>query len=116
MHVQRYLLNVNVWASRLVLQSEACSVFKTHSNSAKIFLKMWKGFFALIAIAALGAGQDHPLVTLPNLGVIRGRTLMTKGNLGNDPKPFYNFRNIPFAESVSGEKRFSVRQSANKVY
>ena len=59
-----------------------------------------------------GFCQDENLVTvnLPELGYIQGRTVQTMGNRGREPKPYFNFRNIPFAKSVSGPHRFSVRK------
>ena len=45
---------------------------------------------------------------IPNLGAIRGKAIKTVGNLNYDQKTYYTFRNIPYAESVSGSKRFSV--------
>lgn len=64
---------------------------------------------ALACLSSIAQGQDV-VVTLPNLGTLRGRTAMTKGNVETQPKQFYNFRNIPFAESVSGDRRFSVSE------
>ena len=76
---------------------------------------MWRSLRISLAIllAALVVncvGQDEPIVNLPDLGYIKGRITQTLGNLGHEKKPYYNFRNIPFAESVSGEYRFSVRR------
>ena len=76
---------------------------------------MWRSLRISLAIllAALVVncvGQDEPIVNLPDLGYIKGRITQTLGNLGHEKKPYYNFRNIPFAESVSGEYRFSVRK------
>ena len=48
------------------------------------------------------------IVNPPNLGGIRGKAIKTVGNLNYDQKTYYTFRNIPYAESVSGSKRFSV--------
>ena len=48
------------------------------------------------------------MVEVPNLGFIKGRVKQTLGNLEHEKKTFYNFRNIPFAKSVSGLNRFSV--------
>ena len=70
-----------------------------------------KSCLALASLAltvGLSSAQD-PVVTLPGLGTLQGRVKSTVGNLGNTPKQFYNFRNIPFANSVSGDKRFSVK-------
>ena len=76
---------------------------------------MWRSltFSLAILLAAFVVncvGQDEPIVNLPDLGYIKGRNTQTLGNLGHEKKPYYNFRNIPFAESVSGEYRFSVRE------
>lgn len=60
--------------------------------------------FSVLIVSTLA--QDV-LVTLPDLGTIQGRTKETFGNLGVPKKTYYNFRNIPFAESVSLDKRFS---------
>ena len=49
------------------------------------------------------------VVQVPDLGYIKGRTVETLGNLGKPKKPYHNFRNIPFAKSVSNQYRFSVR-------
>ena len=48
-------------------------------------------------------------VTVPDLGTIRGKVIKTVGNLNYEQKTYSTFRNIPYAESVSGSKRFSVR-------
>ena len=48
------------------------------------------------------------IVNVPKLGAIRGKAIKTVGNLNYDQKTYYTFRNIPYAESVSGSKRFSV--------
>ena len=82
---------------------------------------MWRSLRISLAIllAALVVncvGQDEPIVNLPDLGYIKGRITQTLGNLGHEKKPYYNFRNIPFAESVSGEYRFSVRKILYKPY
>ncbi|XP_059085741.1 carboxylesterase 1E-like [Tigriopus californicus] len=61
----------------------------------------------LFSVLIVGTWAQDVLVTLPDLGTIQGRTKETFGNLGVPKKPYYNFRNIPFAESVSGPKRFS---------
>ena len=55
--------------------------------------------------------EEIVVVHLPDVGHIKGRTLKTLGRTGGEePKTYYNFRNIPFAQSVSGEFRFSVLQ------
>ena len=73
---------------------------------------------AVFALAAsclvLGALSADPIVTLPKLGPIRGRVHQTFGN-GVPKKDYFNFRNIPFAESVSGDKRFTVRKTNNRT-
>ena len=51
---------------------------------------------------------DGSIVNVPKLGAIRGKAIKTVGNLNHDQKTYYTFRNIPYAESVSGSKRFSV--------
>ena len=48
------------------------------------------------------------VVQVPDLGYIKGRTVETLGNLGKPKKSYHNFRNIPFAKSVSHQYRFSV--------
>ena len=54
--------------------------------------------------------DENVVVQLPNLGHIKGRTVKTIGNQGHPQKTYYNFRNIPFAQSVSGPHRFSVSE------
>ena len=54
--------------------------------------------------------DENVVVQLPDLGHIKGRTVKTIGNQGHPQKNYYNFRNIPFAQSVSGPHRFSVRK------
>ena len=61
--------------------------------------------------SAIKTVQNDVIITTPNLGTIVGRTKSTVGNLGKPPKTFFNFRNIPFAQSVTGDQRFSVRTS-----
>ena len=46
----------------------------------------------------------EPTITVPGLGTLNGKELKTIRN----QKSYYTFRNIPYAESVSGENRFSV--------
>ncbi len=53
-------------------------------------------------------GQEGPTVDLGVLGVLRGKSVSTVGNMDHEPRPYYSFRNIPYAESVSGQKRFTV--------
>ena len=67
-------------------------------------------YSALVLAFANGLGQDDGTVTvhLPDLGYIKGRAKQTIGNLGHEKKTYYNFRNIPFADTVSGNYRFSV--------
>ena len=52
--------------------------------------------------------REDVVVEVPGLGYIRGRTMETLGNLNKPKKSYYNFRNIPFAQSVSHQYRFSV--------
>ena len=52
---------------------------------------------------------EYPIVNIPDLGAIKGKEIETVGNLNYTQKAYYTFRNIPYAESVSGSKRFSVR-------
>ena len=67
-------------------------------------------YSAFVLAFANGLGQDEDTVTvhLPDLGYIKGRAKQTIGNLGHERKTYYNFRNIPFADTVSGNYRFSV--------
>ena len=67
-------------------------------------------YSAFVLAFANGLGQDEGTVTvhLPDLGYIKGRVKQTIGNLGQERKTYYNFRNIPFADTVSGNYRFSV--------
>ena len=68
-------------------------------------------FYSALLAFVNGLGQDDGTVTvhLPDLGYIKGRVKQTIGNLGHERKTYYNFRNIPFADTVSGAYRFSVR-------
>ena len=68
-----------------------------------LFLSLFGVFGSILA-----QNDGSIVVNLPDLGSIRGRTVQTIGNRGREPKSFYNFRNIPFAQSVSGPHRFSV--------
>jgi hypothetical protein len=52
--------------------------------------------------------STNAVVNLPDLGHVKGRIVQTMGNLDHQKKSYFNFRNIPFAQSVSGENRFSV--------
>ncbi len=54
-------------------------------------------------------------MTLDNLGVLQGKTKWTVGNLDNVPKPYYTFRNIPYAHMVSDENRYKVMPHATQV-
>lgn len=67
---------------------------------------------AVLLLAALVLrftdAQNGPSVDVPVLGTILGKEIKTKGNLGKEPKTYFAFRNIPYAESVAGEARFSV--------
>ena len=56
------------------------------------------------------------IIDVPNLGAIRGKAIKTVGNLNYDQKTYYTFRNIPYAESVSGSKRFSVKSIPHQKY
>ena len=59
--------------------------------------------------------DENVVVQLPDLGHIKGRTVKTIGNQGHPQKNYYNFRNIPFAQSVSGPHRFSVRKFKTQI-
>jgi hypothetical protein len=48
--------------------------------------------------------DPEAVVNVPELGSIQGLKWWTSTNL----KPFYVFHGIPYAKSVSGEKRFKV--------
>jgi len=79
---------------------------------------MWPSLVTLLVIApAFGLCQDENAVVvhLPSLGHIKGRTIKTLGNLGQEQRTFYNFRNIPFAQSVSGTHRFSEPKAWNTL-
>ena len=56
------------------------------------------------------------IVDVPNLGAIRGKEIKTVGNLNYNQKTYHTFRNIPYAESVSGSKRFSVKSISHQKY
>ena len=74
---------------------------------AKTFLLL---IFASIFCNVYAAKEVKEIVVqVPDLGYIKGRTVETLGNLGKPKKPYHNFRNIPFAKSVSNQYRFSVR-------
>ena len=64
--------------------------------------------FALFVCWAEIALAQGPVVQLPGLGYVQGKEKLTKGNLAYPQKTYYSFRNIPFANTVSGEKRFTV--------
>ena len=49
-----------------------------------------------------------PRVTLDVLGVIDGKTKYSLGNLGNERKPYYLFRNLPYATGVADKNRYKV--------
>ena len=70
-------------------------VFHVHLTLIFVFISVDVGF--------------SQLVTIPNYGTLKGKEIKTMGNLDNPSKTYYTFRNIPYAQSVSGEKRFSVR-------
>ena len=55
------------------------------------------------------------IVDVPNLGAIRGKEIKTVGNLNYNQKTYHTFRNIPYAESVSGSKRFSVKSISLEI-
>ena len=54
----------------------------------------------------LAVANPEPLVTIPELGTLKGMSYPTIG-LGPS-KDYYQFKNIPYADSVAGEKRFTV--------
>lgn len=62
----------------------------------------------LAFILGAAKGEEEVLVQLPDLGHIKGRVVKTLGSGGRPQRTYYNFRNIPFAQSVSGPHRFSV--------
>ena len=73
---------------------------------AKNFLLL---IFASIFCNVYAAKEVKEIVVqVPDLGYIKGRTVETLGNLGKPKKSYHNFRNIPFAKSVSNQYRFSV--------
>ncbi|KAK7079164.1 Carboxylesterase 5A [Halocaridina rubra] len=51
------------------------------------------------------ASETEPLVTVPNMGTARGRTLTSF-----EGRSFYGFLSIPFAEPPAGELRFKYPQ------
>ena len=58
--------------------------------------------FLAVSLAIVASASAF-LVDLPVLGTIKGRTTKTlKG------RPYYHFRDIPFAESTAGANRFKV--------
>ena len=69
-------------------------------------------FTSCLAVGAKNEEEEEVIiVTTPRLGAVKGRVKETVGNLGQPAKTFYNFQNLPFAESVVGDKRFSVSKS-----
>ena len=97
-------------------------IFKQYANKDKIFLMARCRFITGLKMQAVTTlllvlcpfqvlcQDENVVVQLPDLGHIKGRTVKTIGNQGHPQKNYYNFRNIPFAQSVSGPHRFSVRK------
>ena len=69
-----------------------------------VIFDMMRGLLVL-SLLTLARCQEDPVatVTLSDLGTISGRIHSTVGGL-----PYYQFRNIPFAESTGEEQRFKV--------
>lgn len=59
------------------------------------------------ALCLTNAQNAVSLLTVPTLGTLQGKVYKTVGNLQNTPKDYYSYKNIPYAQSVSGEKRFT---------
>ena len=85
--------------SLLILTFEESVRFETMSKQ-HLFLPILIYFSCNVVTSSI--------VNVPILGAIRGKAIKTVGNLNYDQKTYYTFRNIPYAESVSGSKRFSV--------
>ena len=73
-----------------------------------MWLRLILALFLTVLVENGFAKDEETVVEVPNLGFIKGRVKQTLGNLEHEKKTFYNFRNIPFAKSVSGLNRFSV--------
>ncbi len=53
--------------------------------------------------------SGDPTVTLAEgMGTLRGKEKKTVGNLGANPRTYYRFSNIKYANMVSEENRFKV--------
>ena len=68
-----------------------------------------------LAVSLFQFSAQNPTVDLPVLGTLEGKEVQTVGNLNNPKKTIYSFRNIPFGEDTSYEKRFTVRKKYVKI-
>lgn len=67
-------------------------------------------FFAFLASLSLAnSAKTNPVLKVPGYGTLTGKTIKTSGLLGRQPKTYYAYRNLTYAKSVSGDKRFLVR-------
>jgi len=67
--------------------------------------------FAIILILVFCekiSSKDEPKLNVPGYGTLTGKIIKTSGLLGRVPKTYYAYRNLTYAKSVSGDKRFSV--------
>ena len=92
-------------ASWIIRQSSIRTLEMT--TSAKFYMLALTALFCCLNVLELASGSDV-YVDVPELGTIKGKLRSTKGNLNHIPRQFSSFKNIPFAESVVGAKRFTV--------
>jgi hypothetical protein len=59
--------------------------------------------------------QDLPRVQLDSQGVLEGKEMKTMGNLGEQPRTYYGFRNIPYAHTGQSN-RFAVSSENHHMY
>jgi hypothetical protein len=56
-----------------------------------------------------------PRVQLDSQGVLEGKEMKTMGNLGEQPRTYYGFRNIPYAHTGQSN-RFAVSSENHHMY
>jgi hypothetical protein len=65
-------------------------------------------FWAIGSLSLVHSTQDNPVLEVPGYGILTGKIIKTSGLLGRQPKDYYAYRNLTYAKSVSGKKRFLV--------
>ena len=81
-------------------------------TGSQLELKMspisWSVLLTVLLLGCTTKGASQPRVKLGDTTTLIGKEILTVGNLGKTPKTYYTYRNIPYANPITRENRFSV--------